>query len=215
MAKRRSYKTSQSISTDKLCEYGCNQQAKFITGQGKHICSSSANSCPENKKKNADRGKLAYSSGKRISGIEQYKNLPPDSKDRMNWADGKFVNTIFEYGGSGNHKALLIQERGHQCEECGNESWGTVPIPLELEHIDGDNKNNVKENLKLLCCNCHALTPTWRGRNINNGKQKVSDADLLLALKTFPSIRQALSSVGLTPKGGNYDRAYNLLGTVV
>ena len=29
----------------------------------------------------------------------------------------------------------------------------------------GDNKNNQVTNLRLLCPNCHALTPTYRGRN--------------------------------------------------
>lgn len=37
-------------------------------------------------------------------------------------------------------------------------------IPLEIEHVDGDRTNNELANLKLLCCNCHALTPTWRRR---------------------------------------------------
>ena len=34
---------------------------------------------------------------------------------------------------------------------------------------------------------------------------------LVTALKTHPSVRQALISVGLTGAGGNYDRAYNLI----
>ena len=71
------------------------------------------------------------------------------------------------------------------------------------------------KNLKLLCCNCHALTPTWRGRNINSGKVKVSDQDLLTALKECSNIRQALQKVGLSPKGGNYDRENKLFARMV
>ena len=59
-------------------------------------------------------------------------------------------------------KLNLIKDRGHVCEECLNSIWRDVLIPLELEHIDGDRLNNCLENLKLLCPNCHALTPTWR-----------------------------------------------------
>jgi len=35
-----------------------------------------------------------------------------------------------------------------------------------MDHIDGNTENNVKENLRLLCCNCHALTSTYKGKNI-------------------------------------------------
>lgn len=53
-----------------------------------------------------------------------------------------------------------------RCESCRQESWLGDPIPLELDHVDGDRLNNELENLRLLCPNCHALTPTYRGRNI-------------------------------------------------
>jgi 5-methylcytosine-specific restriction endonuclease McrA len=53
----------------------------------------------------------------------------------------------------------------HQCMNCKRKSWQGNPIPLELEHVDGNNKNNNLDNLKLLCPNCHALTPTYRGKN--------------------------------------------------
>jgi predicted HNH restriction endonuclease len=37
-------------------------------------------------------------------------------------------------------------------------------IPLELDRINGDRTDNRKENLRLLCPNCHALTETYRGK---------------------------------------------------
>ena len=54
----------------------------------------------------------------------------------------------------------------HICSSCNLSEWLSKPIPLELDHIDGDNTNNELSNLRLLCPNCHALTPTYRGRNI-------------------------------------------------
>lgn len=52
------------------------------------------------------------------------------------------------------------------CDNCGLSEWLGLPIPLELDHIDGDRENNQLTNIRLLCPNCHALTPTYRGRNI-------------------------------------------------
>jgi hypothetical protein len=53
-----------------------------------------------------------------------------------------------------------------RCARCRRHTWEGQPIPLELDHIDGDRTNNLLSNLRLLCPNCHALTPTYRGRNI-------------------------------------------------
>ncbi len=50
------------------------------------------------------------------------------------------------------------------CSCCGNSTWMDQPIPLELDHIDGNNQNNSLENLRMLCPNCHAQTPTYRRR---------------------------------------------------
>lgn len=52
------------------------------------------------------------------------------------------------------------------CAACGIVDWCGRPAPLELDHINGDRRDNRLENLRLLCPNCHAQTPTYRGRNI-------------------------------------------------
>lgn len=50
-------------------------------------------------------------------------------------------------------------------ERCGLTEWQGEPIPLQLDHIDGDRTNNQLTNLRILCPNCHALTRTWCARN--------------------------------------------------
>ena len=54
----------------------------------------------------------------------------------------------------------------HKCNLCGLVSWRGNPIPLELDHINGIKTDNRIKNLRVLCPNCHALTPTYRGKNI-------------------------------------------------
>lgn len=52
------------------------------------------------------------------------------------------------------------------CNSCSLTEWLQGLIPLELDHIDGNHSNNELSNLRLLCPNCHALTPTYRGKNM-------------------------------------------------
>lgn len=62
-------------------------------------------------------------------------------------------------------RAMLEVGVVERCALCGTEAvWRGEPLPLEVDHSDGDWRNNRIENLRLLCPNCHSTTDTYRGR---------------------------------------------------
>ena len=44
------------------------------------------------------------------------------------------------------------------------------PIPLVLDHMDGNSENNSLDNFRLVCGNCDMLLPTYKGKNAGNGR---------------------------------------------
>ncbi|MFF2778249.1 HNH endonuclease signature motif containing protein [Streptomyces sp. NPDC058052] len=59
-------------------------------------------------------------------------------------------------------RALREVGTPQECAECGTgPEWLGEPITLEIDHVDGDWSDDRRENLRLLCPNCHAATDTW------------------------------------------------------
>ena len=56
-----------------------------------------------------------------------------------------------------------------ECAMCGQSRWLDGEIPLQLDHKNGKKEDNSLRNLRLLCPNCHALTPQYRLKNEHKG----------------------------------------------
>tara|TARA_B100001093_G_scaffold437332_1_gene436193 strand:- start:5623 stop:6309 length:687 start_codon:yes stop_codon:yes gene_type:complete len=65
-----------------------------------------------------------------------------------------------------------------KCAECGiGDTYNNEPLTLQLDHINGNNKDHRLENLRILCPNCHSQTDTYGGKNVKYIKNKCVDCN--------------------------------------
>ena len=142
------------------------------------------------------RKKEFIEAGKRATQIWREKNLK------------ELMSVDFESLKFDRMRKRILIEQDYKCIKCGLNEWMGKPLPLEIDHKDGDHHNNSRKNVEALCPNCHSLTSTWRGRNKNRGqkkkKQKITDEMRVQAFLETGNIRQALIKLKLAAKGNNY-----------
>lgn len=79
------------------------------------------------------------------------------------WSDFDWDAVPYDQLSLGKKRERLFKECNYSCSQCGyNKTRDCGGIILEIDHIDGDHTNNSYDNLRVLCPNCHALTPNFR-----------------------------------------------------
>ena len=68
-------------------------------------------------------------------------------------------------------RSILLERYGHSCQICKHTTWTNQPIPLQVDHKDGNATNNQPSNLRMICHNCDALLPTFAGKNRGYGRK--------------------------------------------
>ena len=74
---------------------------------------------------------------------------------------------------SGYLRHYLFDKYSNRCSMCGwsKKNRFSNRIALEIDHVDGNSENNIESNLRLLCPNCHSLTPYFKNLNNGNGRE--------------------------------------------
>lgn len=143
-------------------------KVEFESATRKFCSRSCANSRPwtaENKQKISKSVKDTWTSKSDESKRKCREALGRGLETRQKKSRDHILSTPTENLGDGHRKRKVFEEQGCCCGRCGIKNWLEQPLSFEIDHIDGNSRNNVRGNLIVLCPNCHSQTPTWRGRN--------------------------------------------------
>ena len=115
----------------------------------------------------------------------------------------KLIDASFDDLSFFQKRKRILSEQNYKCLCCGiNQEWMGKSLIFELDHIDGNRKDNSRCNLRMMCPNCHSQTETFVGRNI----KKVSDSEILKEINLCENLHQLCKKVGLQPCKRSYDR---------
>ena len=142
---------------NKYCSHSCSASASN-RGHCRHGVPRLRHTC-ERCEKPLKKGARRFCS-RRCSGVsrvaEKFARL-----DALESFDGEYAGAVRQY---------LIAKMGTSCQICGITKWRDQPVPIVMDHIDGDSTNWNRGNLRLICPNCDALLPTYKVKNRGRGR---------------------------------------------
>lgn len=157
----------------------CNSELEYEKRFNK-FCSNSCSATSSNKARGArslsTRLKQSIAQSKYLSSLSD-QELKAIYQSKGKTKTKNHINNIMEADFDdlplGSKRKRIIIEQDGKCAHCHLLEWMGKPICFELDHIDGDRKNNFRSNLEILCPNCHSNTPTWKGRKNARDNSKI------------------------------------------
>jgi hypothetical protein len=71
----------------------------------------------------------------------------------LNEGVGCITTSVYQY---------IVDRQNGKCAKCPTKQfWNGLPLSFQVHHKDGNKHNNHKENVELLCPNCHTQTESW------------------------------------------------------
>lgn len=194
------------------CE-NCSSQHNGTYGSGR-FCS---NKCSRGYSTKAKRREINDKVSKTLTGKPTGRPMSSDVYSKITLGHFDHYNSIpFDQLGLRGRRRRILNEQTHKCNKCGNSEWLGFELTLEVDHIDGNPKNNSRNNLEALCPNCHSLTPTWRGRKAKRTRTTWTDDALATALEKHDyKLSHTFDELGLARKGSTYERAKIILSEIL
>lgn len=180
-----SYNNRQKEPTIKLCKK-CGSEFEAFSGNSYY--------CPKCKvktrfsiKDKSGRGReiisICLNCGKEISSRREHLYCNAKCQNDHRWKQTKQrILDCGEFDSAGGSltngetnrpqaRRFLEEEYGHKCAICGLTEWMGQPIPLVVDHIDGDPLNHKIDNFRLVCGNCDMQLPTYKAKNKGKGRK--------------------------------------------
>ena len=199
----------------KTCE-DCKKEITIVYGSGRFCSAKCARSFSTKNKRQEINEKVSKSLTGRV-GISRTISEEEKERRRNSWTNEHrkkasdkrkkqsqylYENTPFPELSIRHKKRYILEQQGGKCLFCSLKEWLGIAIKFELDHIDGNKKNNDLKNLRCLCPNCHSTTPTWR-------KKKNALVDKLVKLPDLDSGE----CVGSNPTWGTKETLVSTVGS--
>lgn len=182
----------------------CNREFDAIsnTGYVKKYCS--------RKCANSRSFSTSAKNKKSIANQKRYAKLTEDEKRALKKrisdkqkenARRKMLESDFEKLGQQLKKERILFEQDYVCDICRCEPvWNGSPLNFHLDHINGDRKDNTRQNLRMICPNCHSQTETYCR------SYKIADAKIEEQIINGLNNYQICQHLGINTSANSYRR---------
>lgn len=122
-------------------------------------------------------------------------------EDKRIKSTGNTYKDVFSEDSSANAtyvKSLIIRKEllPYKCSVCSmNPLWNGKELKLQMDHINGNKRDQRLENLRMICPNCHSQTETFGSKNKSKGSPP--EEKIISVIKSTYSITEAIRELGI------------------